>query len=68
MIRLRLGWRLDIKFGMYVIQDIKTGFITPTLDFHDVSAARNFQSAIMQRTGLYGIHPVDFRLFRIAAY
>lgn len=57
-----------MKFNMYAIQDIKTGFMTPTLDVNDVSAARNFQSAIMQGTGLYGTHPEDFRLFRIATY
>lgn len=57
-----------MKFNMYAIQDIKTGFMTPTLDQNDLAAARNFNSAIMQGTGLFGTHPEDFRLFRIASY
>lgn len=57
-----------MKFNMYAIQDIKTGFMTPTLDQNDLAAARNFQSAIMQGNGLFGTHPEDFRLFKIATF
>lgn len=57
-----------MKFNMYAIQDLKTGFMTPTLDQNDVAASRNFQSALMRGDGLFGTHPEDFRLFRIAEY
>ena len=57
-----------MKFNMYAIQDIKTGFMTPTLDQNDLAAARNFNSALMQGNGLFGTHPEDFRLFKIATF
>lgn len=57
-----------MKFGMYCMQDLKTGFLTPTIDQTDASAIRNFDSAILQSQGVLFTHAEDFRLFRIGEF
>ena len=57
-----------MKFGVYSIEDIKTGFMTPTIDQNDNSAVRNFSSAIMQSDGILFTHAEDFRLFKIGEF
>ena len=57
-----------MQLGMYCIQDMKTGFMTPTLDQNDLSAARNFASAVQQSQGVLFTHAEDFRLFKIADF
>lgn len=58
-----------MKFGVYSIRDIKSGFMTPTIDQSDVSAARNFDSAVMSASsGLFATHPDDFILYKIGEF
>lgn len=57
-----------MNFGVYSIEDIKTGFITPTCDNNDASAIRNFSSAVMQSDGILFTHAEDFRLFKIGEF
>lgn len=57
-----------MKFGMYCMEDIKTGFCTPTVDANDAAAVRNFASAVMQSTGVLFTHAEDFRLWHIADF
>lgn len=57
-----------MKFGIYSIQDVKTGFMTPTIDQNDFSAGRNFSSAVMQSDGVLFTHAEDFRLFKIGEF
>lgn len=55
-------------FGIYSIEDIKTGFVTPSADQNDPAAIRNFSSAIMQSDGILFTHAEDFRLFKIGEF
>lgn len=58
-----------MKFGVYSVRDVKTGFMTPTIDQSDNSAARNFDSAIMSASsGLFATHSEDFMLYKIGEF
>lgn len=57
-----------MNFGVYSIQDVKTGFMTPTIDQNDQAAVRNFSSAIMQSDGILFTHAEDFRLYKIGEF
>lgn len=57
-----------MKMNVYCIQDVKTGFMTPTIDLNDQAAARNFASAVMQSQGVLFTHHEDFRLYRIGTF
>ena len=57
-----------MEMNVYAIQDIKTSWLTPTIDQTDSAASRNFANAIMQGQGILFTHAEDFRLFRIGSY
>ena len=57
-----------MEMNVYAIQDVKTSFLTPTIDQTDAAASRNFANAIMQGQGVLFTHAEDFRLFRIGTY
>lgn len=57
-----------MKYGVYVIRDMLTGYLTPTVDVNDKSAARNFVHAITRTDGIFHSHPQDFDLLRIGNY
>lgn len=57
-----------MKYGVYVVKDHKTEFLTPTFDINDESAIRNFSYAINNTNGIMGFSPNDFDLFKIADY
>lgn len=57
-----------MKFGIYVIRDAKTTFMTPTVDQTVESAVRNFSVAINHGTSLLNAVPQDFDLFQIGIY
>lgn len=55
-------------FGVYAMRDIKTGFMTPSLDPNDDAAVRNFYHAVSQSAGVLFTFPVDFSLYRIGSF
>lgn len=55
-------------FGVYAMRDIKTGFMTPSLDPNDDAAVRNFYHAVSQSTGVLFTFPADFSLYRIGSF
>lgn len=55
-------------YGVYVVRDNKTEFLTPTCDVNDESAIRNFSYAINNADGIMGFAPTDFDLFKIATF
>lgn len=57
-----------MKFNVYAIRDIHTGFMTPTVDQNDASAIRNFRHGCMQSASLMNSHAKDFSLCRIGTY
>jgi hypothetical protein len=55
-------------FGIYAVQDLKSTFMTPTIDQNDATAKRNFEHAIMAGNNVFFTHPQDFRLMKLAEY
>lgn len=55
-------------YGIYVIRDIKTGYMGLTLDINDQSAMRNFEHAMSKEDSLMFSHPKDFSLYSLANY
>lgn len=54
--------------GVYCIRDVKVGWLTPTTDQNDASAARNFVHAMRNQNSLLYTHPKDFDLFHIGTF
>lgn len=57
-----------MKYGIYAIEDAKTTFMPPTIDFNNVSAMRNFEHAVRQPDSIMRSHPSDFALFRVGTF
>lgn len=55
-------------YGVFAIRDLKTGFLSPTLDQNGDSAIRNFEHAIMRADSLFFTHPSDYSLHRIGDF
>lgn len=55
-------------YPMFSIRDVRTGFMSPTLDQNAQSAVRNFEHAVMQSSSLMNSHPKDYQLFKIADF
>lgn len=54
--------------GVYAIRDIKTGFMTPTVEPNDAVAHRNFAHAVQLSDSVLFSHASDFSLFRIGSF
>lgn len=54
--------------GVYCVRDVKTGFMTPTIDMNDQSAARNFIHAVRNADGILRSFSQDFDLYHIADF
>lgn len=57
-----------MKFGIYVIRDSVTGYMTPTFDMNDTSAMRNFRYAMSKSDSVMSANKSDFSLYRIGSY
>lgn len=57
-----------MKYPVYSIRDAKTGFMTPSVDMNDASAARNFEHAVMNSASLMNSHPGDYALYCIGEF
>lgn len=55
-------------YGVFAVKDCKTGFMTPTVDYNNESAARNFVHALISTKGLFYTHPADFELYRLGEF
>lgn len=55
-------------YGIYSIRDVRTGFMTPTMDANDASAARNFHHSVLHSTGILLSYAQDFSLYRLADF
>lgn len=55
-------------YNMYVVQDVKTGYLMPTVDQNDAAAVRNFAHAIKQSASIMHTFAADFRLYHIGTY
>lgn len=57
-----------MKLGVYCIKDTKVGWLTPTVDSNDASAARNFVHAMKNTNSILYTHSKDFDLFKIGEF
>lgn len=57
-----------MKYPVYSIRDVHTGFMSPTVDQNDASAMRNFRHAVMQSSSLMNSHPKDYSLYKIGVF
>lgn len=57
-----------MKFSLYSIRDVKTGFMTPVMEPNDASAIRNFYHSVQASQGVLFSFAQDFTLYRIADF
>lgn len=57
-----------MKMNMYVIRDQRTTYMTPSVDYNDQSAVRNFEHAVLNKDSLFNSHAEDYSLYRIGEY
>lgn len=57
-----------MKLNIYVIKDKRSCFMTPTFDYNDAAAVRNFEHACRNVDSLFNSHPADFSMYRIGEY
>lgn len=55
-------------FGIYAIRDVKTGFMSPTVEQNDAVAQRNFSHAVQMSDSVLFSHPQDFSLYKLGEY
>lgn len=57
-----------MMYGIYSIRDVKTGFMSPTIDVNDDSAARNFFHAVSTSDGILFTYASDFALYKLGNF
>lgn len=57
-----------MKFGVYAIRDVHTGFLTPTFEVNDAVAMRNFNHAVNNADSILFSSMKDFDLYKIADF
>lgn len=57
-----------MKYPVFSIRDRHTGFMTPTVDYNENTAKRNFAKAINSETGIMNFEPGDFDLYKIGEF
>lgn len=57
-----------MKFGIYCVRDVKSGFQTPTAQVNDAVAVRGFASAVLNSDSVLFTHASDFALYKVADF
>lgn len=57
-----------MKYPVFCIRDVKTGFMSPTIDQNVPAATRNFEHAVRNSASLMNSHPQDYQLFCIGEF
>lgn len=57
-----------ISYSVYSIRDVRTGFLTPTVEINDDVAMRNFAHAVCTGDTVFWSHAADFALYRIGSF
>lgn len=55
-------------YFIYSMRDKHTGFVSPTFDLNDQTAARNFSMALTKSDGILGFAPSDFDLYCLGTW
>lgn len=58
-----------MTYGLYAVRDVKSHWLTPTMDVNDEVAIRNFAFAVQnpQNTSFH-FAPKDFALYRVGSF
>lgn len=56
-----------MKYGVYCIRDLKSGWLSPTVDINDQVAIRNFAYAV-QHNDLFSAFANDYSLYKIGDF
>lgn len=56
-----------MKYGVYCIRDLKSGWLSPTVDINDQVAIRNFVYAV-QHNELFSDFANDYSLYKIGDF
>lgn len=56
-----------MKYGVYCIRDLKSGWLSPTVDINDQVAIRNFAYAI-QHNDMFSDFCNDYSLYQIGVF
>lgn len=57
-----------MKFGIYCVRDIKSGFQTPATQVNDAVAVRGFASAVINSDSVLFTHASDFALYKVGEF
>lgn len=57
-----------MKLNVYCMRDSMTGFLTPTFDYSDSTAIRNFSFAMNRKDTLFNANPKDYDLFCVGSF
>lgn len=57
-----------MKYPVFSIRDVKTGFMSPTIDQNAPAAMRNFEHAVLNSASLMNSHPKDYQLYKIGEF
>lgn len=57
-----------MKYNVYSVRDVKTGWLPPTYDISDISAQRNFAFAVNNESSIMSFAPSDFSLYCIGVF
>lgn len=55
-------------FGVYAIRDVKSDFLTPTIESNDYAAMRNFSHAVCSSDGILRSFAADYALYKLGTY
>ncbi len=56
-----------MKYGVYCIRDLKSGWLSPTVDINDQVAVRNFAYAV-QHNDMFSDFASDYSLYKIGEF
>lgn len=57
-----------MKYGLYSIRDVKTGFMTPVMEANQETAVRNFTHTVVNSDGILASYCQDFSLYHIGDF
>lgn len=55
-------------FGVYSIRDVRTGFLSPTIEVNDQVAMRNFSHAVQRSDSLLHSFPGEYDIYKIGTF
>lgn len=55
-------------YPIFVMKDLKKGFMSPTVDLNEASALRQFHMAMVDDHSVIRVHHEDFSLYKIGEF